>query len=58
MNYYSVIFINMTQLNKIIKTVLDEQVTISDAGKAKQIYNAKGLVWDNEYAALKANYHN
>ena len=54
MNYYSAIFINMTQLNKIIKSVLDEQVTISDAGKAKQIYNAKGLVWDNEYAALKA----
>jgi hypothetical protein len=44
----------MTQLNKIIKSVLAEQITLSDAGLAKKIYNAKGLVWDNEYAALKA----
>lgn len=31
MNYYSVIFINMTQLNKIIKTVLAEQLGGRDA---------------------------
>jgi len=54
MNYYSAIFINMTQLNKIIKSVLAEQITLSNVGLAKKIYNAKGLVWDNEYAALKA----
>lgn len=56
MNYYSAIFINMTQLNKIIKSVLAEQlVKFSDNQKiAKQIYDAKGLFVDNEKAAVAA----
>lgn len=56
MNYYSAIFINMTQLSKIIKLVLSEQIVkFSDNQKiAKQIYDAKGLFVDNEKAAVAA----
>ena len=70
MNYYSAIFINMTQLNKIIKMVLAEQPgTVMKQGKvdttglvvpfdakkiADLIYNAKGYVVDDEELAKNA----
>lgn len=70
MNYYSAIFINMTQLNKIIKMVLSEQPgTVMKQGKvdttglvvpfdakkiANLIYNAKGYVVDDEELAKNA----
>jgi hypothetical protein len=48
----------MTQLNKIIKLVLDEQSTSPGVAAArliaKKIYNAKGIAWDDEFAALQA----
>lgn len=51
------IFINMTQLNKIIKTVLTEQTlgqAVREADIAKKIYDAKGLFIDNEKDAVDA----
>jgi hypothetical protein len=44
----------MTQLSKIIKAVLLEQLSSTNQQIAKQIYDAKGVVVDNEKAAVAA----